>query len=216
MRLNCAIFDMDGTLLDSMWMWDRQGEAILRAYGKEPAPDFRRITRPMGMTDAANYCCQAYGLPVTSQEVVGEMNRRMEHFYTCEVKAKPGVEEFLLLLKMEGVRMYVATATQRPLVEKALRCAGLEGYFKGIITCDEVGASKAASAKVFDYAMRRLGGNKLDTVIFEDSWAAIRTAKAEGFRVAGIFDNSMAEHWEEICAAADYSFRSFRELSEQG
>ena len=62
--------------------------------------------------------------------------------------------------------------------------------------------------------MKRMRGNKLDTVIFEDSWAAIRQAKAEGFRVAGIYDKSMAEHWEEIKAMADYAYESWEEMTE--
>jgi beta-phosphoglucomutase-like phosphatase (HAD superfamily) len=62
--------------------------------------------------------------------------------------------------------------------------------------------------------MKRLRGNKLDTVVFEDSWAAIRTAKNAGFRVAGIYDASMADHWEEIKAMADYAYESWEELTE--
>ena len=214
MRLNCAIFDMDGTLLDSMWKWDEQGEEILRHYGCQPRPDFQEVTRPMGMVEAARYCCAEYALPCTPEDVVAEMDRRMEHFYTYEVKAKEGVDQFLSILKMEGVWMYVATATEKELALKALRCAGIADYFKGIITVSDVGVGKAESAKIFEYAMKRLRGNKLDTVIFEDSWAAIRQAKAEGFRVAGVYDNSMAGHWEEIKAMADYAYTSFEEMTE--
>ena len=135
-------------------------------------------------------------------------------FYEKDVKCKAGVEKFLAILKMEGVSMYVATASDRPLVEKGLRTAGIDHYFKGIITCEEAGAGKGESPKIYEYAMKRLQGNKLNTVIFEDSWAAIRTAKNAGFRVAGIYDDSMADHWEEIKAMADYAYESFEELTE--
>ena len=214
MRLNCAIFDMDGTLVDSMRQWDDLGFEILRRHGREPRPDFRDMTVPMGMRAASEYCVRAYDLPCTAEDVVGEMNRCMLDFYRSEVKCKPGVEKFLSILKMEGVSMYVATATDRPLVETALRTAGIADYFKGIITCGEAGAGKGESPKIYEYAMKRLRGNKLDTVVFEDSWAAIRPAKAAGFRVAGIYDNSMAGHWEEIKATADYAYESWEELTE--
>lgn len=214
MRMNCAIFDMDGTLVDSMWKWDQQNADVLRHFGAEPRPDFNDVTRPMGVMETAKYCCETYHLTCTPQDVMDEMYRAMSCFYANEVKAKPGVEKVLSLLKMEGVTMYVATATDLEFVKNALRCAGIADYFKGIITVSEVGISKTKSARVFEYAMKRMRGNKLNTVIFEDSWAAIRQAKAEGFRVAGIYDASMAVHWEEIKAMADYAFESWEEMTE--
>ena len=110
--------------------------------------------------------------------------------------------------------MYVATATDRPFVEAALKTAGIAHYFKGIITCAEAGADKGESAKIYEYAMKRMRGNKLDTVIFEDSWVAICTAKAAGFRVAGIYDHASRQRWEDIKAAADYAYESWEELTE--
>ena len=84
--------------------------------------------------------------------------------------------------------MYVATSTDRRLAEAALRCAGIDGYFRGLITCADVGAQKEDSPAIYEGAMRRLQSSKRDTVVFEDSLAAIRTAKAAGFRVAGVYN----------------------------
>lgn len=214
MRLNCAIFDMDGTLLDSMGKWDELGVALLRRHGREPRPDFRDVTIPMGMWSAAKYCVAEYGLDCTPEDLVNEMNDSMMDFYAKEVRCKPGVEKFLAILKMEGVSMYVASASERAMVETALKTASIADYFKGIITCAEAGADKGESAKIYEYAMKRMRGNKLDTVVFEDSRVAIRTAKAAGFRVAGIFDKASADHWEEIRAMADYAYESWEELTE--
>ena len=214
MRLNCAIFDMDGTRLDSMGKWDDLGVALLRRHGREPRPDFRDVTIPMGMWSAAKYCVEEYELDCTPGDLVNEMNGTMMDFYAKEVRCKKGVEKFLSILKMEGVSMYVASASERPMVETALKTAGIADYFKGIITCAEAGADKGESAKIYEYAMKRMRGNKLDTVVFEDSWVAIRTAKSAGFRVAGIFDNASADHWEEIKAMADYAYESWEELTE--
>ncbi|MEI3306835.1 MAG: HAD-IA family hydrolase [Dysosmobacter sp.] len=113
---------------------------------------------------------------------------------------------------MEGVWMYVATSTDRRLAEAALRCAGIDGYFRGLITCADVGASKEDSPAVYESAMRRLQSNKRDTVIFEDSLAAIRTAKAAGFRVAGVYNPAAEADQAAIQAEADYYLRSFEEM----
>ena len=107
--------------------------------------------------------------------------------------------------------MYVATATDRHLAQAALRHAGIDGYFRGMITCQDVGAGKD-SPEIYERAIRRLQSNKRDTVIFEDSLAAIRTAKAAGFRVAGVYNPAAEADQAAIQAEADYYLRSFEEM----
>ena len=124
------------------------------------------------------------------------------------------MEKFLSLLKMEGVWMYVATATDRPLAEAALRHAGIDHYFRGLITVAEVGVGKRDSAEIYERAMRRLQSNKKDTVVFEDAFHAIRTAKAAGFRVAAVYDASEEANQPAIREMADYYIRSFEEMFE--
>ena len=214
MRLQSAIFDMDGTLLDSMGMWHSLGERFLRSQGLEPRERFWEDVRPATLLEGAAYYKKAYALPQTPEEIVALMEKQVEDFYTTQVRAKPGAEKFLSLLKMEGVWMYVATATARPLAEAGLRAAGLDGYFRGMLTTGEVGARKADSAEIFERAMTRLRSNKKDTVVFEDALDAIRTAKAAGFRVAGVYEPLFEADQAEIQAAADYYIRSFTEMFE--
>ena len=214
MRLQSAIFDMDGTLLDSMHMWRGMYAQVVRDMGKEPQPDFVEQVKPLTLRQAAAYCKEAHDLPLTVDEVIQRFENRINTFYRTEVQAKPGLKEFLSLLKMEGVWMYVATATDRPLAEAALRHAGIYDYFRGIITVAEAGAGKE-SPEIFERAMRRLRSNKKDTVVFEDALHAIQTAKNAGFRVAAVYDPSAEEDQEEIRAIADYYIRSFREMFEE-
>ena len=110
--------------------------------------------------------------------------------------------------------MYVATATDRPLAEAALRHAGIDGYFRGLITSQEVGVGKGESAEIYERAMRRLQSNKKDTVVFEDAYHAIQTAKAAGFRVAAVYDEAEEENQPAIRQLADYYIRSFEEMFE--
>lgn len=214
MRLQSAIFDMDGTLLDSMPMWQGLGPDLLRRFGAEPAPDLRERLKAMTLRQGAAYCREAYHLDATVEELIGLLEQRVDDFYHSEVRAKPGVERFLSLLKMEGVWMFVATATDRHLAQAALRHAGIDGYFRGIVTSAEVPLGKEESPEIYERAMRRLQSNKKDTVIFEDAFHAIRTAKAAGFRVAAVYDASAQADEAEIRGLADYYIRSFDEMFE--
>ena len=110
--------------------------------------------------------------------------------------------------------MYVATATDRHLAQAALRHAGIDGYFRGIVTSAEVPLGKEESPEIYERAMRRLQSNKKDTVVFEDAFHAVRTAKAAGFRVAAVYDASAEADQAEIRGLADYYIRSFDEMFE--
>ena len=214
MRLQSAIFDMDGTLLDSMPIWRGLGASLMRDMGIEPAPELNDKLKTLSLRDGLAYCREVYGLSQTVDQLVGMVFDKIHDFYCERVQPKPGVEKFLSLLKMEGVWMYVATATDRPLAEAALRHAGIDGYFRGMITVAEAGAGKAESAEIYERAMRRLQSNKKDTVIFEDAYHAIVTAKAAGFRVAAVYDAEEDANQEEIRRISDYYIRSFEEMFE--
>ena len=211
MRLQSAIFDMDGTLLDSMHIWNDLGPNLLRANGIEPGPELREVVRVMTLRDGAAYCKEAYSLPQPVDEVVAQIEGQVEDFYRSQVQAKPGVQKFLSLLKMEGVWMYVATATDRHLAEAALRHAGIDGYFRGILTCQEVGHGKD-SPEIYERAMTRLKSNKRDTVVFEDALHAIEPAKAAGFRVCAVYDPYAEAEQDKIRSLSDYYIRSFEDM----
>lgn len=214
MRLQSAIFDMDGTLLDSMHIWTNLSSTLMRSQGYEPEPGLDEKMKVLSLRQSAEYCKQAYHLPQSPEEIEALVLSQVEDFYRNHVTAKPGVEKFLSLLKMQGVWMYVATATSRPLAEAALHHAGLDGYFRGILTCGEVGQGKD-NPEIYLRAMRRLQGSLRDTVVFEDALHAILTAKAAGFRVAAVYDPSAEGDQPAIRAAADYYIRSFEDWFEQ-
>lgn len=212
MRLQGAIFDMDGTLLDSMPTWRELGPSFLREAGIQATPEQLHMLRTMTDHEVVPYLRESCGLPWSADEIVHQIVVRMEHFYSTEVRPKPGLEKFLSILKMEGVWMYVATATHRRLTEKALKTAGIDHYFRGILTSADAGNRKCDSADIYEMAMRRLRSNKRDTVVFEDALYAVRTAKAAGFRVAGVYDAASEQDQDEIRRLSDYYIRSYEEL----
>jgi len=211
MRLQSAIFDMDGTLLDSMPMWRSLASTLVRNHGAVPPPGLDRRVNAMGLWEGTAYCKEACGLPGTVDELAAEIEGQVRDFYQNRVRPKPGLVKFLSLLKMEGVWMYVATATDRPLAETALRTAGIDGYFRGLVTCREAGQGKQDGPEVYERALRRLRSNKKDTVVFEDALYALRTAREAGFRTAAVRDASEPEQ-EEMRRLAEYYITSYEEM----
>ena len=119
MRLQSAIFDMDGTLLDSMPTWRELGPTFLKEAGISATPEQDRMLHILADCDVIPYLRKVCGLPWSQQEIIDQIIQRMETFYSSQVRPKPGLEKFLSILKMEGVWMYVATATDRHLAEAA-------------------------------------------------------------------------------------------------
>ena len=184
-----AIFDFDGTLFDSMFIWDTAGEIYLRSIGKEPAGDLKSILKPMSLRQSADHLREHYSIPLSTQEIMDGINRTVEDFYFHTVQPKPGVIDFLEELAEKGVRMCIATATDRYQAEAALIRCGMQRFFSAIFTCTEAGGGKDQPL-IFRMAMEHLGTDRSNTVVIEDAWHAVRTAKADGFIVAAVYDPS--------------------------
>lgn len=207
-----AIFDLDGTLLDSMHIWNNMGENYLRSIGYEPKENLNETFLTMSLKEAAEYYISEYGVTLTVDEIMAGVNEMTARYYRNEAAVKPGVPEFLERLKKSGVKMCVATATERPYVEAALNRCGIAGYFSEIFTCTEIGYGKNVPV-IFREALGFLGTKKEKTVIFEDALYAIKTAKKDGFKVAAIWDRHQ-KHPDVAADLSDVSIKDFRELEE--
>ena len=184
-----AIFDLDGTLLNTMPAWDALGERYLRTLGIEPRPGLREALRPLSLMQAARYLRQAYGLSLPEEAILAGVNALIRRLYEEEALPKPGAEAFLRQLARRGVRMCIATATDAALAHAALHRCGLADCFSAILTCGMVGAGKDNPA-IYRAALAHLGTSRADTLVFEDAVHAIQTARADGFRVVAVQDES--------------------------
>lgn len=182
-----AIFDADGTLLDSMGMWRNVGERYLASLGCTAEPGLRAILFPMSMIDSAVYLKETYHLAPTPEEIVEGLNNTIRDFYRTEVKAKAGAREFLEELHRRGVGVTLATNTDRALIVDGLLTAGLLPLLDDIFTCGELGVDKH-TPHIYDRARDRMGTHTEDTWVFEDAVHGARTAFEAGYKVAGVAD----------------------------
>ena len=210
--LEGAIFDMDGTLLDSMSMWSTMGERYLRSIGYEPRPGLNDAFRALSLYQATCYYQREYGVTLSSEELLQGINTMVEQYYTAEAVLKPGVAEFLEQLHQKGVKMCVATATDHYLVETGLKRCGIDKYFSQIFTCGIVGHGKDEPI-IFREALRHLGTNKSKTLVFEDALHALTTAKEDGFPVVAVYD-AQEKHRDKMLAMADLYINSFEDTEQ--
>ena len=197
-----AIFDLDGTLLDSMFIWDNIGEEYLRSLGKEPHENLKETFMTLTLEEAAVYYREHYGVHLSVKEIVDGVNAMVEQTYRTKVTLKPGITEYLAWLKENGVRMCVATVTDRYLVEETLERLGVRHYFSEIFTCAEVGFGKDKPV-IYQKALEHLETEKRDTYVFEDMLFALNTAKTDGFPTVGVYDRH-EEHQDELKELSDY------------
>lgn len=184
--IKAAIFDVDGTLLDSMQMWINFGHDFLESKGIEPPADIDEVIQYFSLRETAEYFSENYGLG-TADEIEEEARRMTREFYFEKVQPKPGVLAFLKSLSENGVKMYVATATYEYLIRPALERTGLLPFFGGIVTCSDVGHGKDRP-DVYFAALNALGEPLEGAWVFEDAMHGIVTAKDAGFKVCGIYD----------------------------
>ena len=197
-----AIFDLDGTLLDSMPLWECVGERYLMQRGICADEGLSDVLFSMSMQEGAEYLKNCYALPEPPEKIAEDINQMVFDAYETEIPAKAGVKELLEKFSREGIRMAVATSTDRPMAEAALSRLGLLGYFERIFTCTETGSGKS-SPDIYFAAARYLGTAPADTWVFEDALYAIRSAKKAGFSTVGIYDAASSREQALIRETAD-------------
>lgn len=206
-----AIFDMDGTLVDSMPIWRGLAEEYLRRCGvTDVRQDLLKKMRHRTMLETAAILIREFRLEGTPESVAAEINAMMTEHYKYDVKRKDGVVEYLEKLKQRGVRMCVASATAKPMVELCMKRLGILGYFEGIYSCVDAGAGKHSPA-VYDAAARHMGAKAEEAAVYEDAGLAGRTAKEAGYYLVAVRDETASEEWPELSALADEVILDWRE-----
>lgn len=191
MQITGAIFDMDGTLIDSLGVWDKIwsgfGETYLGNPFFRPDPVTEKLVRTTELYKGMALVHERSQIGESGAALLAHLRRICEVYYAEEVQLKAGVREFLADCRRRGVKMCIASASPLWLIEPTVKRFDIGQYFSRVVTCDEVGRGKEWP-DVFDTALRYLGTPKETTWIFEDSVTAIETAVRAGYNTVGIYD----------------------------
>lgn len=209
MKISGAIFDFDGTLLDSMSVWATIGEDYLHSLSILPREKLSETFKKMSVYEAACYYIKKYGVQLTPDEIIKGVNEMIIGRYQNEISEKKGALSFLKKLKQNGIRCCVATATDAELVRIGLERNGMLPLIDRVFTVNEVGVGKEQPL-IYETALSYLGTKKEETVVFEDALYAAKTAKKAGFPVVAIYDAFETEQ-EELKKTAEKYLLDFTE-----
>jgi len=210
-NINGVIFDLDGTLIDSMWIWGDVAEEYLRSHGAVPHPNFREVLCALSTVEEALHYINVYGVNASVEEaILGRDNIMMKHL-TSTVQLKKGILQAIKELKRRGVRICLATATERRLAELSIEHHGLGEYIERIFTCTEENTSKS-SPDIYFRAAEFLGTDVSQTLVVEDALYAMKTAKEAGFVVAGVYDKVSDGEQDVIKSICDYYWVTMDEM----
>ena len=214
MVIRCAVFDADGTLLDSMPMW-RDITYEYAAYKGFSAPEgLHRTLNRLSMEQCAEYC-RSLGASGTAKEILAELEDWAYRGYRDRVQPKPYAQEFVRLLRENGIKVAIATASYGDGVRKALERCGIFPYVDFFITCTEVGKGKE-HPDIFLRCAEECGASPEETVVFEDSAYALRTAREAGFATVAVADGISMDGGTEEETAAGISALADRCVTDYG
>lgn len=206
-----AIFDLDGTLLESMEAWNSLGKNFLSKRGIKVPDNLKEIIKSMTLIEAAEYFQTAFKIDLCLKDILKEMSIIMEEKYKNELELKPYVKEYLEKLKNDGVKMCIASATPLNMIEIALKRLNIFEYFEFISSCDEVGVGKN-KPDIFYYAAKKLKAEPSEIVVYEDADFALITAKEANFYTVGVYDKYFHDKRKNIELISNLYIESFKEL----
>lgn len=209
--IKAFIFDLDGTLVDSMWMWKAIDIEYLARYGWECPDDLQRTIEGMSFSETAAYFKERFRIPDSLDEIKAAWTEMSIDKYRYQVPLKPGVKEFLDYAREHGIACGIATSNGREMVDAVLGSTGIADYFQVVTTACEVKEGKP-SPDIYLKVAGDLGVEPSDCLVFEDVPAGILAGKRAGMTVYAVEDEFSEHMRDEKLSLADFGIRDYREL----
>jgi len=218
--IKVLIFDLDGTLLDSMGVWNAVDVEFLARFGIEVTPDYTETVKRVSIDEAASYTQYRYKLPLTPAEIKDAWNSMVGEFYRNEVELKPGAFEYITAAHKAGFKIGIATALQRTNALPALRRCGIDRIPDIVVTLEDMPAGvDKGSPEIYSKILRYInaadpGGSASPScsLVYDDVKRALDGARSGGFLTCAVYDDigsGSVENWTEIKLACDYSVVRF-------
>lgn len=209
--IKAVIFDLDGTLVDSMWVWEQIDIDFLKSKGYTPPEDLKDAITHLTFTQTAEYFKNRFNLSDSIDEIKNTWHNMAYNFYSSKVFIKEGVVPFFEKLKSLNIKIGLATSSSVVLLEATLKNNGIYDLFDAITVTDEVKKSKE-NPDVYLLAAKKLNVSPENCVVFEDIIAAVRGAKLAGMKVVGVYDKASDDQKEILIETCDKYIHSYNEL----
>ncbi len=208
-----VIFDLDGTLVDSMWMWKQIDIDYLSSFGIELPDDLQTELGGKSFYETAIYFKERFGIRDDIDVIMNTWNEMALDMYRHKVPLKNNVKEFLSFLKKRGIKTGIATSNSRVLAEAALNAHNISGLFeKKTYGCSDIKGKPAPD--IYLITAKGLMTEPENCLVFEDLSDGIRAGKAAGMRVCAVWDEYSKYELEEKKALADYYIKDYGEVFE--
>lgn len=213
-KIEAVIFDMDGTLVDSMWVWSKIDKDFLKRRNIKCPSNIKTEIQNFTLNETALYFKTTFGLPESIEEICAEWDEMALEEYKTNVDLKKGAKEFLKLLKSKGIKIGLATSNSNFLLEIALKSNDIYQYFDEITTSCEVTRGKGYP-DIYLLSAKKLGVSPKNCLVFEDILPAVKGAKAAGMTVIGVEDPYSEFEKNDIIALTDYYISEYSTLHDE-